>query len=147
MRALLLFLTRLQAALLPVSEPLGLILLLFLLGLLLSLVHAPPLLVLPLPLRLIFLFGGLFGLGVFRLGFIFGLVFLGAWSLFGWLLGLGQLVLEGLGEARQGDAIQRVFLIGRGCCVGGPEEGTERYAHFSLEQGHGFLRHPWQVSI
>ena len=90
MRALLLFLPRLQAALLPVSEPLGLILLLFLLGLLLSLVHAAPLLVLPLPLRLIFLFGGLFGLGVF-----FGL----GWCLFGWL-DRGQLVLEGLGEAR-----------------------------------------------
>ena len=90
MRALLLFLTRLQAALLPVSEPIGLILLLFLLGLLLPLVHAAPLLVLPLPLRLIFLFGGLFGLGVF---FGFG------WCLLGWL-DRGQLVLEGLGEAR-----------------------------------------------
>ena len=90
MRALLLLLTRLQAALLPVSEPLGLILLLFLLGLLLSLVHAPPLLVLPLPLRLIFLFGGLFGLRVF-----YGL----GWCLFGWL-DRGQLVMEGLGEAR-----------------------------------------------
>lgn len=94
MRALLLLLPRLQAALLPVSEPLGLILLLFLLGLLLPLVHAAPLLVLPLPLRLIFLFGGLFGLGL-----LFGLL-VGGWSLLGWLLDLGQLNLERLGEAR-----------------------------------------------
>jgi len=109
MRALLLFLPRLQAALLPVSEPLGLILLL------LPLVHAAPLLVLPLPLRLVFLFGGLFGLGL-----LFGLV--GGWSKLGWL-DLGQLVLEGPGEAGQRDAIQRVVYLGRGS-VRGPEEGT-----------------------
>jgi hypothetical protein len=95
MRTFLLFLSWLQAALLPVSEPLGLLLLFFLLRLLLPLVYATPLLVFPLLLWLIFLLG-LFSLGIFSLGFLFA--FLGGLSLFGWLLNLCHLVLEGLGK-------------------------------------------------
>ena len=98
MRTFLLFLSWLQAALLPVSEPLGLLLLFFLLRLLLPFVYAAPLLVFPLFLWLIFLLGlfllGLFSLGLSSLGFLFA--FLGGLSLFGWLLNLCHLVLEGL---------------------------------------------------
>ena len=108
MRTFLLFLSWLQAALLPVSEPLGLLLLFFLLRLLLPLVYTSPLLVFPLFLWFFFLFRLLlidlfllrlllidfFLLGLFSLGFLFA--FFGGLSLFGWLLNLCQLVLEGL---------------------------------------------------
>jgi hypothetical protein len=112
MRTFLLFLSWLQAALLPVSEPLGLLLLFFLLRLLLPFVYAAPLLVFPLFLWLIFLLGlillglfllGLFLLGLISLGLLFG--FLGGFSLLDWLLYLCQLVLEGLCEASQRDTL------------------------------------------
>ena len=129
MRTFLLFLSWLQAALLPVSEPLGLLLLFFLLRLLLPLVYATPLLVFPLFLWLIFLLGllflgffllGPFRLGLFSLGFLFA--FLGGLRLFGWLLNLCQLVLEGLGKACQRDTLQRIVL--RRCSFRCSEEGT-----------------------
>ena len=137
MRTFLLLLSRLQAALLPVSEPLSLLLQFFLLRLLLPLVYATPLLVLPFFLWLIFF------LGLFRLGFLFG--YLGSFSLFGRLLNLCQLVLEGLGKASQGDTCQRVLL--NRCSFRGSQKSTKRYAHFSLQQSHGLLRHSRQVSI
>jgi hypothetical protein len=121
-RTFLLFLSWLQTALLPVSEPLGLLLLFFLLRLLLPLIYAAPLLVFPLFLWLIFLLRlllldlfllGLFILGPFRLGLFsldFLFAFFGGLSLLGWLLNLCQLVLEGSGKACQRDTLQRIVL-------------------------------------